>query len=105
MRDVGLETPELPEMLTALRDSGLILREGTRLERRKRWQSLDDGLEGALAACASATEEGRRSAEDYLSRTGEALQQARNSMDVVAGSRRQADQTHQDSDLMSRMRN
>ena len=103
MRDVGLETPELPEMLTALRDSGLILREGTRLERRKRWQSLDDGLEGALAACASATEEGRRSAEDYLSRTGEALQQARNSMDVVAGSRRQADLTHQDSDLMSRM--
>ena len=103
MRDVGLETPELPEALAALRDSGSILREATRLERRKLWQSLDDGLEGALAACASATEEGRRTADDYLSRTGEALQQARNSMDVVASSRRRAGLAHQDSDLMSRM--
>ena len=103
MRDVGLETPELPEALAALRDSGSILREATRLERRKRWQSLDDGLERALGACASATEEGRRTADDYLSRTGEALQQARDSMDAVSGSRRRAGLTHQDSDLMSRM--
>ena len=103
MRGVGLETPEFPEALAALRDSGLILREATRLERRKRWQSLDDGLEGALAACASATEEGRRTADEYLFRTREALQRARDSMDMVVGSRGRAGLTHQDSDLMSRM--
>ena len=99
----ALETPGLPEALAALRDSGIILREGTRLERRKRWQSLDDGLEGALAACALATEEGRKTADEYLFRTREALQQARDSMDVVAGSRTRASLAHQDSDLMSQM--
>ena len=103
MKGVGLEAPELPEVLAALRESGLILREGTRLERRKRWQSLHGGLEGALAACASATEEGRRMAEEYLSQTREALQQARNSMDMVGGSGARAGLTHDDSDLMSRM--
>ena len=103
MNDVRAETPRFSEIVAVLRDSGLVLREGTRIERRKRWQSLDGGLEGALSACSSATKEGRTTAEEYLFRTREALQQARDSMGRVAYSRGGAVSTGQDSDLMEQL--
>lgn len=103
MNDVRAVTPDLSEILTVLRDSGLLLREGTRIEREKRWQSLDGGLERALSACRSATEEGRNTADKYLFRTREALRQARDSMDGVAESRGRAGNSKQDSDLIEQL--
>ena len=103
MNDARAETPTISGMLIALKDSALVLREGTRIERRKRWQSLDGGLEGALSTCSSATEEGRRTGDEYLIRTREALQQARDSMDRVADSRRRAGNSGQDGDLMEQL--
>ena len=103
MNDVKAETPELSEILALLRDSGGVLREGTRIERRKRWQSLEGGLEDVLYACNLATEEGRGTGDEYLFRTREALQQARDSLDSASESRRQAASTGQDRGLMDQL--
>lgn len=103
MNDVKAETPELSEILALLRDSGVVLREGTRIERRKRWESLDGGLEGVLLACRSATEEGGNTADEYLFQTREALRQAMDMMARVAESRGQAGNTKQDSNLIEQL--
>ena len=60
---------------------------GTLIERERRWKSLDQGIEGALAECASATREGRKTADGYLEQTREAIRQSRSTMTQVASAR------------------
>ena len=80
-------TVDLQEILDLLRDGWRILREGTLIERERRWKSLDKGIEGALAECASATREGRKTADGYLEQTREAIRQSRSTMTQVATTR------------------
>ena len=82
-------TVDLQEILDLLRDGWRILREGTLIERERRWKSLDQGIEGALAECESATQEGRKTADRYLEQAREAIRQSRSTMtQVVSGRRR-----------------
>ena len=80
-------TVDLQEILDLLRDGWRILREGTLIERERRWKSLDQGIEGALAECAAATREGRKTADGYLEHTREAIRQSRSTMTQVAAAR------------------
>ena len=80
-------TVDLQEILDLLRDGWRILREGTLIEHERRWKSLDQGIEGALAECASATREGRKTADGYLEQTREAIRQSRSTMTQVATTR------------------
>ncbi len=80
-------TVDLQEMLDLLRDGWRILREGTLIERERRWKSLDQGIEGALAVCGSATQEGRKTADRYLEQAREAIRQSRSTMTQVAAAR------------------
>ena len=84
MNGGATETADLSRVLELLRESGQVLREGTRIERDKRWRSLDGGIQEALAGCLSATVEGRRAADEYLEQTREAIRRARDSMSQVA---------------------
>ena len=100
MNNLTGSTAELLDMISVLRESGQILREGTRIEREKRWKSLNGGIEGALAACQSATLEGRKTADEYLERTVRALREARDSINKVSSSRTPTGSDQQD-DLLT----
>ena len=78
---------DLQDILGLLRDGWRILREGTLIERERRWKSLDQGIEGALAECAPATREGRNTAYGYLEQSREAIRQSRSTMTQVASAR------------------
>ena len=90
MNGASTETADLSQVLELLREGGQLLREGTRIEREKRWKSLDGGIQDALAGSLSATMEGRRAAEEYLEQTRESIRLARDSMRQVAQARGQA---------------
>lgn len=105
MNDLRAKTPELTEIIALLRDSGLLLREGTLIERRKRWRRLDSGVEQALSECASATEEGRNTADKYLFQTRAALQKAKDSIEKATKSRGLARYADQDASLIKQLQN
>lgn len=96
-------TADLQEILDLLRDGWRILREGSLIEREKRWKSLDQGIEGALAECESATREGRKAADGYLEQTREAIRQARSAMAQVASARRRMGGEGQTEDLIDQL--
>ena len=96
-------TADLKEILDLLRDGWRILREGTLIEREKRWKSLDQGIEGALAECELATREGRKAADGYLEQTREAIRQARSTMTQVASARGRMGSEGQTEDLIDQL--
>ena len=93
------------DLLDLLREGWRVLREGTLIEREKRWKSLDQGIEGALARCTSATHEGRQTADGYLEQTREAIRQARSTMTQVASARGRMRGEGQPEDLIDQLEN
>ena len=91
------------DLLDLLREGWRVLREGTLIEREKRWKSLDQGIEGALARCTSATHEGRQTADGYLEQTRGAIRQARSTMTQVASARGRMRGEGQPEDLIDQL--
>jgi len=102
MNASGGNPVDLPELLAELRKSAELLREATRIERHKRWRSMDGGIQEALASCASATGEGRRTADEYLLATKQALQKALSTARTFTDNRRTSG-TVEENDLMDQL--
>ena len=79
--------PSISELFDLLNESQVLLDAATVIERKKRSAVLESELESALAACASASEEGYAMARRHIEGSGAIIRQARDRLaQLVAAS-------------------